>query len=812
MVRNIRFAFRVLRKNPAFSIVAISSLAIGIGANSAIFSLGDALLLRPLPVVEPNRIVTVRMSSPADLSNDLSYRDYIDFRDRNSSFENLFAYSSAKVAVSGKDRKDSRVKYGLFVSGNFFRTLGVTPVVGRAFSDDEDKVPGRDAVVVLSHDMWLNDFAGDRSVIGQTLRLNGTAHTIVGVAPEHFTGIDQFFRPALFVPIAMSQRVTGEDRLEDRGARWLSVKGRLRRDFTIASATEDLKAIAHTLEQTYPATNRDQTARVKTEFQLRVEQDPPDAQLVNMLMILAGCVLLVACANVAGLQLSRSRARTREIAIRLAIGAKGHQLIGQLFIESLLLALGGGVAGTAVAFFATRFLNQAQVPTDLPIVISVQLDYRVLLFTLCVSLISTILSGLSAFRSTRVPLVSALKTQDADTAGKRSLWGRNALVAGQIGVSLMLLTVAALIYRGFERQIANGPGYRTSRLLLMNFDPSLAAYKPPQTEQFYKQLLSKVRSEAGIQSAALTSAVPLSPEQEDRNVVPEGYTLPRNQPVVSVGSSIIGDGYFQTVGISILRGRGFLTTDIATSPLVAVINQQFADRYWPNQDCIGKRIRLDRAAGPAIQVIGIVRTVKYFWIGEAPTPFIYLPLTQQPRTHMTLVAESTGEAARLAGQLRRAVQELDPSLPVYNVRTMERFYHDRAVKIPEMTIQTIGAMGLFGLILAIIGLYGLVAYSVSRRTREIGLRIAIGASRADVLGLFVKQGFTLAVIGIVLGVIGSLAADHLLRSVIAFDGSGKSLAVFVVTAVAQLLATLIATYVPARRATLIDPILALRND
>jgi predicted permease len=620
MINNIRFACRVLRRSPAFTIVAVSSLAIGIGANSAIFSLGDALLLRPLPVEEPNRIVTVRMSSPSDRSSDLSYRDYVDFRDRNSSFESVLAYSMAKVAVTGKDQKVSAIKYGLFVSGNFFRTLGVSPALGRGFSDDEDKVPGRDAVVVLSHDMWLNDFSSSRSVIGQTLRLNGTDLTIVGVAPERFTGVDQFFRPAFFVPIAMSSQIAREDRLEDRGSRWLSVKGRLRRGLTTARAESDLKVIAHTLTQIYPTTNRDQTARVETEFQLRVEQDPPDAQLVAMLMILAGCVLLVACANVAGLQLSRSRARSREVAVRLAIGAKGRQLIGQLLLESLLVALAGGAVGAAVAYLATKFLNQAQVPTDLPIVISVELDHRVLLFTLGVSLVSTLLSGLSAFRSTRLALVPALKSQDADASGKRGLWGRNALVVAQIAMSLMLITVAALIYRGFERQVAHGPGYRTSHMLLMSFDPSLVAYKPSQTAQFYRQLLARVRSEAGIQAAALTSAVPLSPEQEDRNVVPEGYELPRSQPVVNVGSSVVSDGYFETIGIVIVRGRGFLTSDTAESPPVAVVNQEFANRYWPNQDCIGKRFHLDAKTGPAVQVVGVARTVKYFWIGEAPMP------------------------------------------------------------------------------------------------------------------------------------------------------------------------------------------------
>jgi predicted permease len=367
-----------------------------------------------------------------------------------------------------------------------------------------------------------------------------------------------------------------------------------------------------------------------------------------------------------------------------------------------------------------------------------------------------------------------------------------------------------LIYRGFEGKVANGPGYRTSHLLLMSFDPSLVGYTPLQTQRFYRDLLDRVRSEGAVKSSALTSVVALSPEQQAQILVPEGYALPPGQSAVTMSSDTVSDRYFETVGINILRGRGFLPSDTADSPLVAVVNQQFADLYWPNEDCIGRRFHLNDSNGPLLQVVGVAQTVKYFWIGEAPTPFVYLPFSQQSRAQMTLAAESAGDASSMTDVLRRTVHDIDPGLPVYNVRTMESFYHQRAVRVPEMVIQTIGCMGIMALILATIGLYGLVVFSVSRRTREIGIRMATGATRWNVLWMVLKQGAKLAASGVVLGLIGSLGADQLIRSIFTFNGVKTSQAMFFLTALMQLLAILLATYVPARRASLLDPVRALR--
>lgn len=815
MLQNLRLASRMLRKNPGFTLVAVCSLAIGIGATSAMFSWADALLLRPLPVLKPSQIVTVRSSSPSNPSNNVSYRDYVDFRDHNRSFDGLMAYSLAPFGLSEKPDALPQLKYGLFASGNLFNVLGVEPALGRGFRPDEDKVPGRDAVVVLSHDLWISQFGADRSVIGRKVRLNGTEFTIIGVAPEHFTGVDQYFRPALFVPIAMSARVGQQDALEKRDNRWLTVKGRLKPGVTVAQAQADLASIASALERMYPDTNRNQKARVETELQLRVEQDPPDAHLIAMLMTLALSVLLVACANVAGLLLSRARARSREIAVRLAIGAGRGRLIQQLLLESLLIALIGGAAGVAVAYGGVKFFNQIQVPSDLPIVLSAQLDGRVLLFTLALSLASTVLFGLTpAIRSTRSDLVPALKAADADMGARRRLWGRNLLVVCQIAISLVLLTVSTILFRGFAEEI-KAPGFRTDHLLMMSFNPALVRYSDTQTQQFYKQLLKKARSAPGVKSAAWTLDIPFMPDQDGDAVAPEGYQFPAGQQTANVFSDTVGDQYFETLGIAILRGRAFLESDTADTPRVAVVNEQFAKHYWPNQDAIGKRFHLTNARGPLVQIVGIAKTTKYLWIAEPPTEYIYLPLAQHAEPRMTLIAESESDSAALAPVLRQAVKTLDPNMPSYGVRTMDDLYKQRAIKTGTIITQTVGGLGLMGLVLAMVGLYGLVAYSVSRRTREIGIRMAIGADRTKVARMVLKQGLILAFIGIAIGVIGSVEADKVLAFM--FGGptaisTEEVMIIFLLMPLTLLMVTLVATYAPARRASLIDPMRALRDE
>ena len=816
MLSSVKHAFRVLRKDPGFTVIAVFSLAIGIGATSAMFSFADALLLRPLPVMKPDGVVAVTTSGSSAFGSNtaVSYPDYVDLRDRSRSFDGLIAASYGQFGFSPNPQALPRMKFGLFVSGNLFHVLGVEPSLGRGFRSDEDQAEGRDAVVVLGHDFWVSQYNASPSVLGSHIRLSGIEYTVIGVAPEHFTGIDQYLRPALFVPLAMSPRMGQNNNLHKRDVRWLMVKGRLKPGVGLAQAQDDVALIAKELQKTYPQSNRDQRIRVETELQLRAEQSPPNAAMAVMLVLLGLCVLAVACANVAGLLLSRSRARSREIAIRLAIGAGRGSLVRQLLFENLLVAVAGGTGGIAVAWAGATFFNSLPFPSDLPIVFGFTIDRRVLLFTLVVSLVSTLLFGLApALRSTRPELVRALKAADADSGGKQRFWGRNTIVAGQVALSLILLVISAVLLQGFRDQLTHGPGFRTERLFLTSFETQLAHYSEDQTSQFYNNLLERTRSAPGVRSAALVSVIPMI-NGDSADIVPEGYQLPRGQRALTTFDAYVSDGYFGTLGIPILQGRGFLESDRKGAPLVAVVNEHAAKHFWPKGDALGKRFHLQNATGDLVQIVGIAKTAKYFWIAEPPLDFFYLPFRQHARSGLALVTESNAlDAATIAPTVREVVRGLDPDMPVFDVRTMQDIYTLRAVRTPNMLTEIVAALGLMGLILAIVGLYGLVAYSVSRRTREIGIRMAIGADRTKVVWMVLKQGLQLGVAGVAVGLVVSFFACNVLTSslwIATFDHVNPLL--YAAIGLPLLAITGLATWAPARRASRIDPMRALREE
>jgi predicted permease len=815
MLRSLRHALRMLRKNPGFTLVAVLSLGIGIGATSASFSIADALILRPLPVLEPGRVVSVAPAKMGAFGTDtqISYPDYRDFRDNNRSFEGLIAEGFSRFTFSPDAIEFPKIAYGVFVSGNFFRTLGVQPALGRALLDSEDQAVGRDAVVVLGHDFWVSQFNSSPTIVGSTIRLNGVECTIVGVASERFTGIDnQDFKPSFFVPLAMSPRLNQQNTLESRDVRWLTVKGRLKPGVGIAQARADLDAIASRLEQLYPVTNRDQKIQVLTEFQLRVKEVPPDLAIAAMQGLLALCVLLVACANVAGLLLSRARVRSREMAVRIAIGAGRGALIRQLLIENGLLALAGGLAGLGLDYANVNLYNSLPVATDVPIDSHAVVDHRVLLFTIAAALLSTFLFGLApAIQTTRLDLVPSLKAADADSGGRRRFWGRNCIVAGQVALSLVLLIVSVVIWQGFRNQYHQGTGFRTDHLYLTTFDTAPSHYSEEQTRRFYKDLLDKARSAPGVQSAALMSAIPLGNGFDSTGVLPEGGSLRRGEQIPAVTTGYVSDGYFATLDIPIVRGRGFLQSDGTNTPRVAVVNTQFAEHYWPRQDAVGRRFHMGDATGPLVQVVGVARTGKYVWIAEPPQEFVYFPYTQGRPTALTVAAESsTADAGNLAPVLREVVRDIDPAMPYANARTMQNLFSQRATKITDTIVEVVASLGMMGLVLALVGLYALVAYSVSRRSREIGIRMAIGADRQGVLRMVLKQGLVLGSIGAGAGLILSVFAVRALTSALWIGQLNWVLLPAV--ALPLLAVTLFAAYVPARRASLIDPMRALRDE
>jgi predicted permease len=820
MLTSVKHAFRVLRKDPGFTAVAICSMAIGIGATSAMFSFADAMLLRPLPVAEPARVVAINTakSAPFGLNTFVSYPDYADLRDHNRTFDGLAAASYTRFGFSTDARTLPRMKWGYFVSGNFFRVLGVQPALGRAFRPDEDRAEGRDAVVVLGHDFWVSQYSASPSVLGSAIRLNGIDFTVIGVAPEHFTGIDLVMRPTLFVPLAMAPRMGLKNFLQDREAGILYVKGRLKPGVGIEQARADVAALAAGLQKLHKQANDDRLLKAETELQLRLEQGPTIVAMTIMLGVLGLCVLTVACANVAGLLLSRARARSREIAVRLALGASRGSLIRQLLLENLLVAVAGGLGGVLVADAFAEFWRRVPIPTDVPVVFDIGVDHRVLFFTLAVSVLSTLLFGLApAFRVTRPDLVPALKAADADSGGKRRMWGRNTIVAGQVALSLVLLAVAAALVKGFRGELNGGPnggpGFRTERLFLTSFDTQLVHYSVDQTQQFYDDLLRGTRSAPGVRSAALVSQVPMA-GIDNVELVVDGAPLPRSEKTRPGLGAYVSDGYFRTLGTPIERGRGFLESDRENAPLVAVVNDHMAKHYWPNGEALGRRFHLGTATGPLVEIVGIARPAKYAWIAEPEQDFVYLPFRQHPRSPMSLVVESnTPDAATLAPVLREVVRGLDPDMPVFDVRTMHEFFTLRAVRTSNVIIQVVGGMGLMGLLLAVVGLYGLVAYAVSRRTREIGIRMAIGADRRKVVWMVLRQGLQLGAAGVAVGLLVSIFACRLVTSSLSFITFERvDPTIYAILPVLLLLVTVLATWVPARRASMIDPMRALRDE
>ena len=819
--QDLKYGVRMLAASPGFTIVAVISLAVGIGANCAIFSFADALVLRPLPVARPGEVYTVGMQNAVEAfgasSISSSYPDYVDIRDKSRSFESLAALSTVTAGFA-KDRSATpRIKLGMLSSGNLFTAMHVTPALGRTFRADEDQVAGRDAVAVISHVLWEQEFASHPSVIDRRILLNGREFTIIGVAPEEFTGLDNYVRVDFFVPLHMASWLFTDPKagsLQARDARDLTLKGRLARGVSQASAQSELTTIGSDLERAYPDTNKNQRLVIKTELQARMAQDPPDATLAAMLATLAMLVLFVACANVAGLLTSRAPARAKEMALRLAIGAGRGRLVRQLITESLLIALAGGAAGLGVGYAGMLLFRQIEIPSDLPIKLAFTMDRRALLFSLAVSVASALLFGLvPALSATRSDLTAVMKAGDATAPGRRRRWGRALLVGGQVAVSVVVLVVALFMYRGFGKQLATGPGYRTSHLMVIRVDTGLVRYPTEQSAKFFKELGDRGREIPGVVNLTLSTSVPMSNDSIGAmTVVPEGYSFPPGKDNAIVFASRVDEHYFDVMGVTLLKGRNFAVTDDAAASKVAIVNEQFAKRYWPNQDPIGKRVRLVDQNDAWAEVVGLAKMSKYIFIAEPPTEFLYTPYRQNTPRQISVIAQTPGDAASLAGPLRDVVHRLDANMPVFNVRTMESLYHVRAVGVFNVLISTVASLGLMGLGLAIVGLYGLVAYAVSRRTREIGIRMAIGAGQTDVLKLVLRQGMLLASVGLAVGLVASVAAGRLLTAAFPSGNDQRDFGALLIVIPIVLVVTSLAAYIPARRASKINPTLALRQD
>ncbi|MBZ5604193.1 MAG: ABC transporter permease [Acidobacteriia bacterium] len=817
-IADLRYSFRTLAKSPGFALIAILSLALGVGANSAMFSYVDALLLRPLPVSAPSRVIEVVSTSPGVRFDGNSYPDYADFRDQTKTLSALVCYSMSLMGVSQSRDQVPKVTLGIIASGNFFSGLGIEIPIGRGFRPEEDQTPGRDLVTVLSHSMWEHDFASSPAAIGRKIRINGSEFTIVGVAPKGFTGPEAFVLPQFYVPMnAFPQAIPNAkpDYLAARGNRELTVFGLLKPGVKVAAARAELNTIAARLAAQYPATNKDRSLLVANYQDARYQRNSMDATFAFLLLGVTTLVLLIACANVANLVLARGAGRVKEIAIRMAVGASRMTLVRQLLTESLVLAIAGGAAGLAVAYAGVRFLNSIPVPSDYPISLGVRMDARLLTFSFLLAVATGLIFGLiPALRSTRTDLSSTIKSSDQGPAKigflRGRLAGRNVLVTMQLTLSVVLLILSAFFVRGFQGARHMATGFRVDHTIFFSLDPNLVRYDEARSRQFYRKLIDRLRDTTGVRNASLSWTIPFTAgAQRTRGFLAEGDIPPAGKPLPSAWSNIVDENYFGLMETPIVRGRAFDARDTAASPHVAVINETLARKLWPGRDAIGKRVRLDRADGPMFEVIGVARDSKYLYWAEAPQNMVWTAFAQEYNSHMVVEVRTTGDPAAMAGAVRDAVRSIDPDMPIFNMSTMDTFFEDRVMLGPKLLAQTVTAIGLMGLLLAVIGLYGVVSYAVSRRTREIGVRMAIGARPADVLRMVLGQGMTFTAIGVVLGIVLAMAAGRFVQDFLV-DASTKDPVTLIGVPLLLAAVMAIACWIPARRAARLDPTHALR--
>ncbi len=798
----------MLTKNPGFALVAIVSLALGIGANTAIFSLMDKLLLRALPVAHPEQLVTVATAS-GDTS--FSYPLYTDYRNRNDVFAGLAAYFETPFSLS--DNGTTERVYGNLVSGNYFDVLGVTPAVGRFFAIEEDQTPGTHPVAVLSYSLWQRRFNADPNVINHTVLLNAAPFTIIGVAPAEFTGVVRGSSPAVYVPMMMQIEAmpTWTGALSERSMTWLEIIGRLKPDLTRQQAQASLALLAEQIKQTEPL-NVDSDLILNDASRGQQYNLNDVASPLAWLMVMVGLVLLIACANVANLLIARATARRKEIAIRVAIGAGRARLVRQLLTESLLLAVAGGALGLLVARWLIDLLVSF-LPSNY-LVVETSLDNRVLAFTLALSVLTGIIFGLApALQSSKPDVVGALKGEAATIGGRtRRLSLRNLLVVAQVALSLLVLVSAGLCVRSLQKLLSIDAGFEPARVLVMSLDVALNGHEEAQGRQFYSQLTERVSALPGVESASLAALVPLSGSSMSRSVKIEGHEPPDGKPPINFGYNVIDLNYFRTMGISLLRGRDFTPQDRAGAPKVIIINETIARTYWPDQDPLGKHIIFGKFNQPdeQIEIVGVVKDSKYRNLTEAPRPMMFLPFLQSYRANVALHVRSAGDPKALTMAVRREVQALDDNLPVYNIRTLED-QRAGSLYVARFAATLSGFFGGLALLLASVGIYGVMAYSVSRRTREIGIRMALGAGRRDVLRLVLGEGLLLIGVGLIVGILATLAVTRLMAGLLYGVSATDPLTLIAIPIILAGVA-LGACFVPARRATRVDPMVALRYE
>jgi predicted permease len=814
--RDIRYSIRSLGKSPGFTAIAVLALALGIGANTAIFSVAYGLIWKPLAGAErPGELVSVSLVEAEDFPYTLSLASYNDYKSLTTVFSDAVGFYNEFAQLSSPGAIPERI-FPLIVTGNYFNVLGVKALHGRTFNQDEATRMGAGNVLVISHEYWQQRFGGSPSAIGSEVRLNDGSFTIIGVTPPEFRGTTGFFAPVAYIPftavdLLVPERTKYFEKRRKSGP--FSFVARLKPGVSIEQARAAVMAHAARVEQEYPEIHKGQRPLVVPEPRARMESAaiqymPP---IVTVFMTLVGLVLLVACANVANLLLARATSRQKELAIRTALGASRASIVRQLVVESTILAMLGAGFGLLFAVWPIRALAAVRPATDLPISFDFVIDYRVFAFTILLAAGAGLLSGLlPGLRMGRANLVGALK-EGGRTSSQHSARHRfqDFLVASQVAVCLVLLVCAGLFFRSTQNAARQDMGFDMKNRLVVAMDAELRKYDEPRGRVFYRQLLDRVRNLPGVTSVSASTFLPIGFGSGTRHIYIDGVTIdPERRPWAFYNT--VDTDYFRTMGMPILRGRDFNENDNENSPKVAIINEVMAEHFWPGQDPLGRRFRT-AADGPLIEVIGVTRVVKFVLPAERPARGMYLPFRQNYRSDMVLTLHTQGDPMQFAGGVRAAVQALDPDMPIWDVRTMEEHILRGKMILFHIATAIVAAFGLIGMALAAVGLYGVMAFIVNQRTHEIGVRMALGASPGNVLNMVVRQGLFKAAIGIALGLLGAYGVTRLLTTYLVGVTATDLLTFGSVTTFLVVVAA-VASLVPALRATRVDPMIALRSE
>ncbi len=819
--QDLRYAARVLRKSPGFTVVVVLSLALGIGANTAIFSIVNAYVLRPMPVDNPDRLVAVYFTAP-QFGRELqgfSYPELLDYRKQNTGLADIMG--STGVPLSMTDGAESELIWGEIVTGNYFSGLGVHPVVGRGFLPDEDRAPGQKPVCVLNYNFWKRRFQGDPKIVGRTIKINDHPLTVVGVAPHGFIGTQLFnFVPDVWVPVMMQRTIepTYGNYLEGRDNRWINARARLKPGIPIKQAEAALNVVAQQLARQYPREDKDFKAHLipgGARTQPFMVANGIISAMTGIMAVVVLLVLLVACANVANLMVARAAGRAREMAIRVAVGASRVRLVRQLLTESVLLSLAAGALGLLFALWfndqSRRFYPTLDFQTS-DLDYDTKFDLRLLPFTFLISLATAVFFGLfPALRASKVDQVSAMKGESTAVRVGRFRIGRgNLLVMLQVSLSCVLLICGGLFLRSMQFANNTNPGFDRNGITLFSINLDLRHYDEAHGRAFQRNLMDRLHTVSGVDAVSMAFPLPLDAYNDSSAVLPEGYVPRSDREENLAGLSVVGPHYFETMGTRIVAGRAIDDRDTESSPKVAVINETMARRYWQTPErAVGRKFAPGRSK-PLVEVAGVAKNGMYVTFGESATSYYFTPLAQDYQGRVTVLVRSKQNAETLMPALRQQLSALDPTVPAFGVRSMPQFLN-RVTSVYDMGASLIGTFAIMALVLAAVGIYGVLHFTVARRTREIGIRMALGAERAQVMWLVLERSLVWVMAGMATGVAIAFAVARLTGRLLA-GVSGADPVTFGAVVVGFGMIVFLASLAPARRASRVDPIEALRYE